>query len=137
MKTEVSFHSTAFNCIQPRDYFINECCFGDDLVRWLIQELRNRGIKTADEPRQEDFGWYFTFDIAGTRHCFVITFQPNNPAQGDRWLGWLERQTGLVGSLLGGRKWGIKREAIVAIDAALRNHPEIHNLNWHEAGSDD
>ena len=30
MKSDVAFHSIAFNCTQPRDYFINEACFGDD-----------------------------------------------------------------------------------------------------------
>src|SRR5437764_5341273 len=54
MNTEVRFRSTAFNCTEPRDYFINPCCFGDDVCRWLIRELRARGHRTADEPGQED-----------------------------------------------------------------------------------
>src|SRR6266481_2083725 len=61
MKTEVYFHSTIFNCTEPKDYFINECCFGDDVARWLIKQLKAQGLQTADEPCQEDFGWYFTF----------------------------------------------------------------------------
>ena len=46
MKTQVHFRSRAFNCTQPRDYFINECCFGDDVCRWLIHEPRERGFHT-------------------------------------------------------------------------------------------
>jgi len=137
MKTEVHFRSTAFNCTEPKDYFINDCCFGDDVVRWLIQQLRAQGIQTDDEPDQEDFGWYLTFHVGGTEHCFIISFQPNDPATGDQWLGWLERQSGLLGSLFGGLKRGILPEAIQAIDTALKASPDIQRITWHEPGTDD
>ena len=39
----VVFRSDAFNTSETKDYFINECCFGDDLARWLIEQLRARG----------------------------------------------------------------------------------------------
>src|SRR5215468_11314442 len=132
LKTEVHFRSTAFNCSEPKDYFINDCCFGDDIARWLIQQLRAQGVQTADEPGQEDFGWYLTFHVGGTEHCFVIGFQPNNPTTGDRWLGWLERQTGFLGSLFGGRKRGILPEAVQAIDTALRASPDVQCVTWRE-----
>ena len=136
MKTEVHFRSTAFNCTEPKDYFINDCSFGDDVARWLIPQLRAQGIQTANEPDQEDFGWYLTFHAGGTEHCFVIGFQPNDTATGDQWLGWLERQTGFLGSLFGGRKRGILPEAVQAIDTALKSSPDIQRVTWHEpAGS--
>jgi hypothetical protein len=136
MQTEVRFRSTAFNCTEPRDYFINDCCFGDDICHWLIRELRARGYQTADQPGQEDFGWYFTFRVAGAEHCFVVGFQPNNPSAGDRWLGSIERQSGFLASLFGGRKRGILPEAIQAIDAVLKSSPDIRDVAWHEPGTD-
>ena len=33
MKTEVAFRTTAFNCTEPKDYFINDGCFGDGFMR--------------------------------------------------------------------------------------------------------
>jgi hypothetical protein len=42
IKTAVTFESTAFNMAEPRDYFINPCCFGDDVAIWLIGELRKQ-----------------------------------------------------------------------------------------------
>lgn len=42
VRTVVTFESTAFNMAEPKDYFINPCCFGDDLAKWLIDELANR-----------------------------------------------------------------------------------------------
>jgi len=78
MRTHVRFRSNTFNITEPREYFINECCFGDDLCRWLISQLRQKGIQTDDQPGQEDFGWYFNFVIDGKRSCFVTGFQPND-----------------------------------------------------------
>lgn len=34
------------------------CCFGDDVAKWLIGELRKLGMKAGEKPHQEDFGWY-------------------------------------------------------------------------------
>lgn len=132
MKTEVHFCSTAFNCTEPQDYFINSCCFGDDVARWLIQQLRAQGLQAADEPGQEDFGWYLTFYAGGIEHCFVVGFQPNDPASGDGWLGRIERHAGLRGSLLGGCDRGVSPEATRAIDAALRASPTIRSITWQE-----
>ena len=137
MKTEVHFLSTAFNCTEPKDYFINDGCFGDDAARYLIQQLRAQGVQTADEPGQEDFGWYFTFHADGVEHCLIIGFQPNEPSTGDRWLGSIERRTSFFGSLFGGRKRGISLAAVQAIDSALKASPDIQRIVWHERGSDD
>jgi hypothetical protein len=136
VKTDVAFRSTAFNCTQRRDYFINEACFGDDACKCLIAQLRGRGIPTSDEPGQEDFGWYFTFTIDAAEHCFVLGFQPNDPLRGDRWLGSIERHVGFWRSIFGGRRRDISPKAVQAIDAALRSSPEILDVVWHEPGTD-
>ena len=136
MKSDVAFRSTAFNCTQPREYFINDGCFGDDVCKFLIAQLRARGIRTGDEPGQEDFGWYFTFTVDVSEHCFVIGFQPNDPARGDRWLGSIERHVGFWRSIFGGRGRDISPEAVEVVDAALRGSPEIHDVVWREPGTD-
>lgn len=130
MNTKFEFECMLFNCIEPKEYFINPGSFGDDVARWLGGELRLQGIESVSEPEQEDFGWFFTFMVGSTEHCVVIGFQPEDTTNGVRWLGWIERQAGFVGSLFGGRKRGILPEAIDAIDAALRSSPEIKKLQW-------
>ena len=130
VKTEFSFCSTAFNCTVSKDYFINDGCFGDDLAEWMMGELRNRGYETGENPGQEDFGWYFTFEVEGVEHCVVLSFQPNNPARGDRWLGWVERNAGFFGSILGGRSRGVLSESTTLVDSILRSSPEIYDLTW-------
>jgi hypothetical protein len=54
---DLIFWSDRFNLSEPQDYFINDCCYGDDVARWLAEQLRSRGW-TVDEPDQEDWGWY-------------------------------------------------------------------------------
>lgn len=44
MRTLVTFKSTAFNTTEEKETFINPGCFGDDVGKWLIRELRSRGV---------------------------------------------------------------------------------------------
>src|SRR5688572_31743942 len=115
MKTKFEFCSRHFNISVPREYFINPCCYGDDLAWWLIEKLNALDIKTSSEPGQEDFGWYFTFTVNEVEHCVVVGFQPNDLESGDRWIGWIERQLGFLGSLTGGRNRAILPSAVAVI----------------------
>ena len=130
-RTEVHFRSEAFNNSEPKDYFINECCFGDDVCRWLIQQLRSRGFRTADEPDQEDFGWYFTFFAGDAEHSFVIGLSAGDTPDDTFWRGWLERHRGLIGSMFGGRERGISQAACDAIHDTLSSSDQIHSISWH------
>lgn len=130
-RTEIHFRSEAFNNSEPKDYFINECCFGDDVCRWLILRLRSRGFSTADEPGQEDFGWYFTFHAGEADHSFVIGLSHGDTPGDTFWRGWLERDHGFFGSLFGGREKGILQVACDAIHHALAGSEQIHSISWH------
>jgi hypothetical protein len=128
MRTEASFRTSSFNTSEVRDYFINDCCFGDDLAKWMMERLRSTGIETGSEPEQEDFGWYFEFTVAGEKHCCILGYQPDEPE--GVWHLWLERSRGLLGSLVGRRAHGIEPAAVSAINDVLHAAPEIHDLRW-------
>lgn len=130
MKPSFHFHSKYFNTTEPRDYFINPGCYGDDLAAWLIRELENAGIKTTSKPKQEDFGWFFNFMVKDIEHCVVVGFQPNDIEAGDCWIGWIERNAGFISALFGGRHRGILPEAIEIIDSILSSRSEIRQLKW-------
>ncbi len=53
---DILFATSRFNVSNPKSYFINECCFGDDLASWLRLKLIEDGIQ-VEEPYQEDWGW--------------------------------------------------------------------------------
>jgi hypothetical protein len=147
------FKSTAFNTSEPKECFINDCCFGDDVARWFIRELRTRGVETEAEPGQEDFGWYITFRVDRIEYQLIIGYRPSDeidsgngnspwgspPAEatprddlqhnGD-WICTIERRTGLIKSLLGGRNRGIVPEAPQVIHAVLSSSPQITDIRW-------
>jgi hypothetical protein len=130
MRTEATFRSSAFNTSEEKAYFIHPGCFGDDLAKWMIVRLRANGLRTDDEPGQEDFGWYFEFEVAAGKHCCVLGYQPDDPE--GRWLLWLERSRGFLGSVLGMRKHGIEAAAVQALQEVLGNATEVRELEWQE-----
>ena len=136
MKTLATFESAAFNTQEEKDHFINPGTFGDDLAKWLIGRLRQAGLRTDDEPGQEDFGWYLDFRVPEGEHCVVLGFRPEDPAPDGCWIAWLERSRGLIGSLFGGRQRGIAASAVAAVHQALQD-PEIRNVRWHQKGDFD
>jgi hypothetical protein len=137
IRTVVTFESTAFNMAEPKDYFINPCCFGDDVAKWMIQELRKQGIKTEETPDQEDFGWYLDFEVRVTGHTFVIGHRPSGNSEAGTWIGWLERRRGFLGSITGGRDRGIDPLAVEAIHGILSNSTLIRDVRWHLRGEFD
>jgi hypothetical protein len=137
IRTIVTFNSTAFNMAKPKDYFINPCCFGDDVAKWVINELRKQGVKADEQPGQEDFGWYLNFEIAGQAYTFVIGHRPTGESEAGIWIGWLERNPGFIGSLFGGRKRGIQPFAIDTIHRILSSSALIRDVRWHLRGDFD
>ena len=138
----VIFKSRAFNTTQRKEYFINDCCYGDDVARWLIEQLRSRGVQTDAEPGQEDFGWYFGFRVGDTDYHFVIGHRPADGGDPAVWIGWLERKTGLLGSLFGARKRRIQSDGTRTIHSVLSSSPQVTSIRWHhqqdfDAGKED
>ncbi len=127
----VTFEDPSFNMTERRDHFINDCCYGDDVARALIERLRARGIQTDAEPGQEDFGWYFGFHVGGTDYHFVLGLRPADSGDPAVWIGQLERKVGLVGSLFGARKRGIQPDGATTIHSAISSLPLVRNIRWH------
>jgi hypothetical protein len=128
IRRHVTFESAVFNTTVPRKYFLNPCCYGDDLARYLIERLRERGVRTA-EPGQEDFGWYFSFTAGENDYDFIIGYRPADGDQTGKWIGTIERRSGLLTSILGARNREIENEAVQLIDSALLSEP-IANVQW-------
>ena len=53
---DIHFTTDRFNLSVVDPTFINDCCFGEDLSRWLVTALCQRGIEAA-VICMEDFGW--------------------------------------------------------------------------------
>jgi len=130
IRRNVIFKSTAFNTTEAKEYFINPCCFGDDLAKWLIGELRRRGVHTKPEPGQEDFGWYFNFSVHDRDYQFIIGYRPGEEDQPGDWMCTIEKAAGILGSLFGARHRGIEIEASQAIHSVLSSSHQISDIRW-------
>lgn len=126
IRTAAIFDSDAFNLTEPKDYFINPICFGDDLALWLLGKLEERDFVIDKKPGQEDFGWYILYEVDGIPYCVVI-----GGYEETRWWIEIERHLGFLGSLTGGRKRNISDAAVKAIHDILATAPEIKNLAWY------
>ncbi len=130
-RTLVTFQSGAFNTTERRPYFINDGCYGDDVARWIIGELNARGVPTDPEPAQEDFGWYLTYRPGKVQHQFVLGYRPGGKQHPAVWLGFVERNVGLLGSLFGGRTRGIEPKALQVIHDVLSEAQVVSRVRWH------
>ena len=126
LRSVITFRSASFNTTQTKDYFINPGCFGDDLARWIGDELSRRGART-EPPGQEDFGWYVRFEFHGTSHDLVIGYR----ADDNIWIGWLERARGFWSSLVGSRSRNLSPEAARELHNILSTSPLVSDLKWH------
>jgi hypothetical protein len=116
----MTFRSSAFNTSKVRPYFLNSHNFGDDLAQHLIYELRKMGCP-AEEPGQEDFGWYVPFKVIGKLHVALIGFRP-----ADRdWLLSIERPPLLF------LRRRVDAAAPRAIHAALSDPAKFEHVRWH------
>ena len=132
VRTSVIFESAEFNTSEPRAHFLNPRSFGDDVARWVADELVRRGIAVEGEPEQEDFGWYLRFDAGGAEHCFVVGFRPDGSGgRAGQWIGTVERSRGLLGSLFGRRRAGVSPAALMAIHDIISTSPAVRNVSWH------
>jgi len=132
LQTVVTFNTTAFNRTDRKPYFINDCCYGDDLARWMIAELKNQKIRASDEPAQEDFGWYLTFDLSDTKYFFILTYRPDDITKGSTWIGFIERKMPPFKALFCSPNQAIPPEVAQAIDRVLSSSKQIHDIRWHD-----
>jgi len=123
----VSFRTKKFNTTEPKEYFLNPICYGDDVGKWLLSEFRTRNIlHEEDGPDQEDFGWYVNFSLNKRNYTILIIYSEEE----QRWILVLEHNAGMLGSLFGKRNQLVDSNSINLIDEILRAAPEINDVQW-------
>lgn len=125
-RTAVAFKTDRFNLTDQKPNFINPDCFGDDLGAWLIERFRDAGLKTADAPGAEDFGWYVDYSIGGVDCCAVIGHVPD-----ECWFVVVEARRGLLSSMLGGRNRSVPLEGVLALRDAVMKIPDVRDVRWY------
>jgi hypothetical protein len=123
--TLVTFLSAAFNTSEPKKYFINPRCFGDDFANWLMNELTQHDASLDPSIGQGDFGWYVRFRFGRAKYDFIVGFR--NPD----WVGWLERRRTILEWLFGMQKKAVQRDALFLIHSVLSSSELIFDVRWH------
>jgi hypothetical protein len=123
--TLVTFLSTAFNTSEPKKYFINPRCFGDDAANWLMNELAQRDASLDRSIGQEDFGWYVRFRFDRAKYDFIVEFR--NPD----WVGWLQRRRTILERLFGVQNKAVQRDALLLIHSVLSSSELISDVRWY------
>jgi hypothetical protein len=130
----VTFVTALFNTTEVKDYFINDCCFGDDCAQWLIDKLKaQNGVQVDEEPGQEDWGWYFCAAVGPRRFLVGVGLCEDEDAP-NTWLVFVESELGwLKRKLLGQTDHAELLLVCEAFDHVLKSEPLISDVRWHEA----
>lgn len=136
IKTIITFRSESFNTSDSRPYFINPCCFGDDLCHFLIAKLKDAGLECDEKPGQEDFGWYFNFKFNSHAYCLIAAFRPDDEETGSSpdsglWNLYLERAAGFMAPIFGARNKGLDEAIAQKLHSILSTTNEFSELRWH------
>jgi hypothetical protein len=122
------FRTGRFNLSKVQQHFINSCCFGEDLARWLRGKLSERGVR-AEEAYQEDWGWELRAEDDGKRYYVGVG---GNSDDGTSDLGeWriiLEKPRSIRDRLMGRGKIGADDRMVKLVEEILAGQPDFQGL---------
>ena len=130
MRTHVTFLSDAFNRTEEKENFINPCCFGEDLARWVIPRFTDTRLKIDPEPCQEDWGWevFVTCDGKG----FFIGIGQYELDGGELgWLCFVESRLPFYKKWVGATDDSERQRVCAAFHSVLASAPKIRDIRWH------
>ena len=126
--THVTLRTVKFNVSEPKEYFINPNCFGDDFANWLMVKLTDQNIVVEkDGPDQEDFGWYVNFTVDDDEITCVIVYSESD----EKWFLILEYNVGIIGTILGRRNKHVANNVVNVLDEILKAEPEFYSVEWY------
>ena len=102
VRTVIRFTSSAFNCTDVKDYFINPGCFGDDLAMLIASKWHAQGYD-VQPPFQEDWGWSALLKYGSTWYSLDVGLFDSGRATETNpcvWLMFIRRSCGFWESLL-------------------------------------
>lgn len=136
LRNRVTFVTALFNATEVRDYFINDCCFGDDCAAWLIDRLKaNSDLQVDAEAIQEDWGWCFGAKV-GQRSFLVGVGLYEDDDVPNRWLVFIDSQLGSVKRMLFGPTDQAEHLTVCgAIDRVLKREPRVSEIRWYTGPS--
>jgi hypothetical protein len=127
MRSHVTFTTRRFNQTEVKPHFINDCCFGEDCLAWLIAELRVRGWTDLTKAWQEDWGWQTSGLREGRRYLLGVGLIPEDEPE---WLVHITERAPLLDRLRGRGALTVVPALAPAIHEVLRAAPDIQQITW-------
>ena len=128
MRSHVTFRTTRFNQTEVQPHFINPCCFGEDCLFWLIDELRERGWADLTDPWQEDWGWQTSGERDGRRYLLSVGLIPEDEPE---WLAHIQERPPLLDRLRGRGELVVLPRLAPVLHQVLSAAPDISDVSWH------
>ena len=134
MKSFVTFRTDLFNHTEVGENFINRCCFGEDVARWLRARLCDLQVEVSD-PIQEDYGWGIW--VGSGRDKFWVwasTFDPECSGPFAEWGIGIAYDAGLnlIARFFHKPDRSLHRAVCSTIDEALRAEQCITDVEWED-----
>jgi hypothetical protein len=128
LRTVVTFTSVAFKTVDEEDKPQFRGTFGDDAALWLMLELETDGVDVVPGLHQADVGWCFRFRMNGRQYLLSVCLSdPLGPV----WQAIVERDIEGMGAWFGGRRRGVRPEAVAAVHSVLAGSEKVASLWWY------
>jgi len=128
MRSHVTFKTSRFNQTEVRPHFINDCCFGEDCIAWVIAELRARGWSDLTEAWQEDWGWHTSGARGGRRYLLSVGLIPEDEPE---WLVHITERAPLLDRLRGRGALTVLPDLAPALHDVLRSASDVRDVSWY------
>ena len=132
MKWMIECTTDLFNSTDSKPHFINERCFGEDFVGWLVEKLNVPNFK-PEEPFQEDCGWAAL--VRAKNETFMIGVGIMDESIGEvpaRWLLMIDKMRRFI--IFGSKRSKNLDLLADAVESVLRADPRITDIERFKEG---
>jgi hypothetical protein len=136
MRYDILFETSRFNVSEPKEHFINPCCFGEDSVAWLREKLVERGVQ-ASAPGQEDWGWYLQAKWGKDSYFVGLGgyLKENAASKNDgKWRVMIEKHQSIWDRLCHKNKISEDEPILAIIETIFRAEPDIRQVRRETGG---
>jgi hypothetical protein len=130
----ILFKTSRFNLSKVGEHFINPCCFGEDLARWLRIKLIKRSVGVR-QPYQEDWGWELPATQGNNSYYLCMSGKSDesstNKDDGE-WRIIVEKKRSIAQRLRRKGKIAAKDEMVRTIEEILCAEPTVRKVHREE-----
>jgi hypothetical protein len=121
MPINIVFETTRFSGPDPN------APSGEQLVRWIGEQLQAHGVKTESVRNKED-GWEFGASHGDARYLVIAGLQRDAASVGGNWKISVDKRRSLSDQLFGKNQLSPTDPFVWLVENALQSEPDIKNV---------